>query len=83
MTDHGSYVSVEAEEMDLRELIKRVRQDSRPVRILDHGQPVAELTPARKRWQLNSVDPRLKVEFAPDYDPCGGISEEDWPAHLR
>ena len=35
--------------------------------------PVRDLTP----------DPRLRVEFAPGYDPTEPLSEKEWPASLR
>lgn len=83
MTDNGTYISVEAEETDLKQLLKTISEDHRSIRILSQGQPVADLSPVPLKRQLKPVDPGLKVKFSPDYDPIAPLSEDEWPSHLR
>jgi hypothetical protein len=82
MTDRGSYISVEAGEMSLDDLIRTVRERQKPIRICRNGEAVADLSlPAQER--LPPTDPALKVIFAPDYNPSEGIPEDEWPEQLR
>ncbi len=83
MTDNGSYITVDVDEANLRDLLDTAHQRNRPIRIMDQGRAVADLTPLPDKRQLEPVDPRLKAEISPDYDPCAGISEEDWPSRMR
>ena len=83
MTDHGTHISVEAEEADLDQLLKTVAERHVPVRILSGGHAVAELSPVPdgRRREL-ACDPLLKVTFN---TPSGGedlMGEQDWPEHL-
>ncbi len=83
MTDNGSFITVDAEESSLKDLLTAMRERKRPVRIMHRGRAVADLTPLPDKRQLEPVDPKLKADISPDYDPCAGVSEEDWPSHLR
>lgn len=83
MTDHGDYIQVEVGEFGLHDLLKTVREQGRSVRIFDQGTPVAELSPLPQKRRPLATDPRLKVTFAPGYDPVAPLDESDWPEHLR
>ena len=80
MTDHGTYLSVEAGETDLDKLIETVRHERRPVQILKNGTPVAHLAPAPAsgRRQL-AADPSLRVQLNVEGHEL--TTEADWPAH--
>jgi antitoxin (DNA-binding transcriptional repressor) of toxin-antitoxin stability system len=81
MTDHGTHISVDANDTDLAQLLRTVAEGRRPVRILSGGTPVAELSPLPPRARTLGSDPMLKATFL-----CEGeepMTEEDWPEHLR
>lgn len=82
MTDRGAYILVEAGEMSIDDLIETVRIRRKLVRICRNGEPVADLSPPAEE-RLPPTDPGLKVVFAPEYDPCEGLSEDEWPEQLR
>jgi antitoxin (DNA-binding transcriptional repressor) of toxin-antitoxin stability system len=90
MTDHGDYITVDVGEIGLAELVEKVRQTGRPVRISCGGEPVAEVAPlaadangvdVSQRRKLPPVDPKLRVRFL--VEPEQWSTEEDWPEHLR
>jgi antitoxin (DNA-binding transcriptional repressor) of toxin-antitoxin stability system len=84
MTQVGDYIlvdPVEAQE-ELQALLKQVT-DGRHVRIMKDGTTIAEIHPPRPAADRLQMHPDLRVTFAPDYDPTEGLSEDDWPEHLR
>jgi antitoxin (DNA-binding transcriptional repressor) of toxin-antitoxin stability system len=80
MTQHRTYISIEANETDLSQLLKTVAESHQSIRILSDGTPVAELSPLPPRRVLGG-DPLLKATFLTDSEEL--MSEEDWPEHLR
>jgi antitoxin (DNA-binding transcriptional repressor) of toxin-antitoxin stability system len=62
MTDHGEYITVDVEEMGLRELVEKVRQTGRPVRVCSGGKAVADVSPVILS-RFGPPDPRLKAEM--------------------
>jgi antitoxin (DNA-binding transcriptional repressor) of toxin-antitoxin stability system len=80
MTDHGSYITVEAEEQSLDELLRTVREGNRPVRILIHGEPVADLSPVYLR-RFGPPDPQLRAKILVEGNEL--TTEEDWPEEYR
>ncbi|MGH7176302.1 MAG: hypothetical protein ACREJC_02875 [Tepidisphaeraceae bacterium] len=62
MTDNGSYISVEARDTDLDRLLRTVRKRRRPIRILWHGKPVADLSPVVLK-RFGPVDPKLSARM--------------------
>jgi antitoxin (DNA-binding transcriptional repressor) of toxin-antitoxin stability system len=83
MTENGSHILVDIDEADLPQLLEALFARGRAIRICKGGEPIAELSAVGPRHRLPPVDPRLKPEFAPDYDPAEGLSEDDWPNELR
>ena len=80
MTDNGNYISVEANETDLSELLKTVRKRRRPVRILSHGKPVADLSPVMLK-RFGPPDPRLSARLlVKGYELT---TEKAWPTSAR
>lgn len=82
MTDRGTYILVEAGELPFDELLETIRQRGKLIRICRAGTPIADLVPPGD-LRLPPADPRLKVTFAPGYDPTAPLDDEDWPEHLR
>ncbi len=71
----------------LSALLAAVEQRGEVVTICRNGKPVAELhaptaSSASKR-SLLTPDPRLRVTFAPGYDPTESASEDEWPEEAR
>lgn len=52
-----------------------------------HGKPVAEIRhyqpETSQKFDRLKTDPRLRVAFAPGYDPIEPASEDDWPKEYR
>ena len=70
----------------LSELVKAVEERNETVVLCRDGEEVAEIRRrAKRRRPVRDLtpDPRLRVEFAPGYDPTEPLSEEEWPASLR
>ena len=80
MTDNGYYITVEASEQDLQELLTTVRQGKRPVRITVGGQPVADLSPIVLE-RFGPPDPRLRAKILTDDHEI--TTEADWPEDNR
>ena len=82
MTDRGTYILVEVGEMSVDDLIETIRIQQKPIRICRNGEPVADISlPSEERKP--PTDPNLKVIISPSYDPCEGLTEAEWPEHLR
>lgn len=81
MTDHGTHISVDANDTNLGQLLQAVARDRRPVRILSGGRAVAELSPLPLQPRVLASDPMLKATFLCEGDEL--MTEEDWPEHLR
>jgi antitoxin (DNA-binding transcriptional repressor) of toxin-antitoxin stability system len=80
MTDKGGYITVEAGETDLSKLLDAVRQQQRPIRILSHGQAVAELSPVLHK-RFGPPDPSLRARIlTSDHEIT---SEDDWSETTR
>jgi antitoxin (DNA-binding transcriptional repressor) of toxin-antitoxin stability system len=62
MADNGKYISVEAKETDLGQLLKRVRTSRRPIRIFSRGKPVADLLPVVLK-RFGPPDPKLSARL--------------------
>jgi antitoxin (DNA-binding transcriptional repressor) of toxin-antitoxin stability system len=70
----------------LSELVRAVEERGETVVLCRDGTEVAEIRRrARCRRPVRDLnpDPRLRVEFAPGYDPTEPLSEGEWPADLR
>ncbi len=70
----------------LSELVKAVEDRNETVILCRDGTEVAEIRRRTKRRQPRrdlTPDPRLRVEFAPGYDPAEPLSEDEWPSSLR
>jgi antitoxin (DNA-binding transcriptional repressor) of toxin-antitoxin stability system len=70
----------------LSELVKAVEDRNETVVLCRDGTEVAEIRRrARRRRPVRDLtpDPRLRVEFAPDYDPTEPLSEAEWPSDAR
>jgi antitoxin (DNA-binding transcriptional repressor) of toxin-antitoxin stability system len=81
MTDNGEYITVDVGEMGLAELVEKVRQTGRPVRVCAGGKAVVDVSPVQEPQGLPPMDPRLKVQMlVPGHELT---TEEDWPKHLR
>jgi hypothetical protein len=65
---------------DVAQLVRLMQHKNQPPQVCSKGEPVAELSPIRRRRPLGS-DPLLKVKFVDD--PVRLTSEEDWPEELR
>lgn len=68
----------------LSQLVAAVEKRRELVVICRDGKPVAELRPvARPRRIRLTLDPALKVTFAPGFDPTEPADEQDWPEECR
>lgn len=70
----------------LSELVKAIEERGETVVLCRDGVEVAEIRRrAKRRGAIRDLtpDPRLRVEFAADYDPTEPLSEDEWPAGLR
>ena len=68
----------------LSALLAAVEEKGEIVLICRNGKPVAELrAPAPPPQDRLTPDPRLRVTFAPGYDPTEPASEEEWPEEAR
>jgi antitoxin (DNA-binding transcriptional repressor) of toxin-antitoxin stability system len=69
----------------LSELVRAVEERNEIVVLCRDGREVAEIRRRVKRKQMRNLkpDPKLRVEFAPGYDPAEPLSEEEWPKKLR
>ena len=70
----------------LSELVKAVEERNETVVLCRDGEEVAEIRRrAKRRRPVRDLtpDPRLRVKFAPGYDPTEPLSEDEWPADLR
>ena len=81
-------VNMHAAKSRLSELVKAVEENNETVILQRHGTPVAELRRIPSGRRAKAVrnltpDPRLRVEFAPGYDPAEPLSTTEWPADLR
>lgn len=51
------------------------------------GKPVAEIRPYQpetsQKFDRLKADPRLRIAFAPGYDPTEPASEDEWPEECR
>jgi antitoxin (DNA-binding transcriptional repressor) of toxin-antitoxin stability system len=68
----------------LSELVRAVEEGEVVVLCRD-GEEVAEIRRRVKRRRVRDLtpDPRLKVEYAPGYDPSEPLDAEEWPPELR
>ncbi|HET6247765.1 MAG TPA: hypothetical protein VFE47_08715 [Tepidisphaeraceae bacterium] len=85
MTDRGDFILVDAAQVggELAGILDAVENGHRRIQIVRDGKVIAEVTPPARRILRPSNKPKLKVTFSPEYDPCEGLSEDDWPEHLR
>ena len=69
----------------LSELVKAVEERNETVILCRDGVEVAEIRRRVRRRAARTVtpDPRLAVEFAPDYTPTEPLSDDEWPDELR
>ena len=69
----------------LSELVKAVEERNEVVVLCRGGREVAEIRRRgqRRRLRMLAPDPRLRVEFAPGYNPAEPLTEEEWPADQR
>jgi len=71
----------------LSQLVKAIEEEGEVVILQRNGQPVAEIhryhPPAASPVRRLTPDPRLRVTFAPGYDPTEQASEEEWPEDCR
>ena len=79
MHDDGTHLTVDESEATMADLLKAVRIEGRTVRILSHGEVVAEMTPIKPRRKLPPVDPALRVTFAGGFDPTEDLMDDEWP----
>ncbi len=76
MTDHGAYITVDVAEMDLGQLLRIIREQQRPVRILSQGCAIAELSPVLLK-RFGPPDPKLKAQIlVPGHEVS---TADDWP----
>jgi prevent-host-death family protein len=86
MSDKGGFIEVEVTELsrELPELVRQIRRNGRRVRIVERGEPLADLTPMPETSQ--QVDLPLYPELGPiqfNIDPTSPVPEEDWPESAR
>jgi antitoxin (DNA-binding transcriptional repressor) of toxin-antitoxin stability system len=86
MSDKGGFIEVEVTELsrELLELVRQIRRNGRRVRIVERGEPLADLTPTPETSQ--QVDLPLYRELGPiqfNIDPTSPVPEEDWPESAR
>ena len=69
----------------LSELVKAVEERDDVVVLCRDGREVAEIRRRATRRQRRNLAPdaRLRVEFAPGYDPAEPLAEEEWPRALQ
>jgi antitoxin (DNA-binding transcriptional repressor) of toxin-antitoxin stability system len=69
----------------LSELVKAVEESNEVVVLCRDGRAVAEIRRRAKRRAVRDLrpDPRLRVEYAPGYDPTEPLTDAEWPDSLR
>ena len=69
----------------LSELVKAVEEGNEVVVLCRDGREVAEIRRRNRGRRVRNlkVDPNLRVEFAPGYEPTEPLSENEWPGDLR
>jgi antitoxin (DNA-binding transcriptional repressor) of toxin-antitoxin stability system len=69
----------------LSELVKAVEERGEVVVLCRGGREVAEIRRRgpRRRVRTLTPDPKLRVEYAPGYDPTEPLTESEWPADQR
>jgi len=86
MTDHGTYITVEEDEADIATLLGFIRERGQPIRIVSHGAPVADLSPAAvipARQALPAPDPTHRVVMLEGYNPTECATDDEWPEEAR
>jgi antitoxin (DNA-binding transcriptional repressor) of toxin-antitoxin stability system len=78
-------VNVHDAKTRLSELVKAVEERNEVVVLCRDGREIAEIRKRAKRGRVRDLtpDPRLRVEFGPDYDPSEPLTDDEWPADLR
>lgn len=77
-------VNMHTAKTHLSELVKTVEEQNETVVLCRNGKPVAELTrPTRSVGNRLKPDPKLRVKFAPGFDPAEPATEQDWPEEAR
>lgn len=67
----------------LSKLLASVEERGEVVIICRNGKPIAELAAIRPGPARFRSNPKLKVKFAPGFDPTEPAAEEDWPGENR
>lgn len=70
----------------LSELVKAVEEKRETILLCRGGNPVAKISAVKKQAQRRDrlkPDPRLKVTFAPGYNPVEPLSDDEWPEESR
>jgi antitoxin (DNA-binding transcriptional repressor) of toxin-antitoxin stability system len=80
--ERNGHILIDLEEAgaDVAHLVRLMQEKNQPLQVCSKGEPVAELSPIRRRRPLGS-DPLLKATFVGD--PVRLTTEEDWPEELR
>ena len=69
----------------LSELVKAVEEGNEVVVLCRNGREVAEIRRRSRGRRVRNltVDPSLRVEFAPGYEPTEPLAENEWPGDLH
>ena len=68
---------------NLSKLLAAIEDKGEVVLICRNGKPIAEMKAIKTAAGRLTLDPALKVTFAPGFDPTEPATAEDWPEENR